>query len=261
MLFFNIIKPGPAPRCREVTAMKQQDLLQYPEAYAFFSPHLSAEDYREMRIRRFPAGSALMEESCFDDNAVYYMLEGVGEGSCSILKDLENGLYYVPIKLEKNSFVGISEALEPTPVKRLISIFAKSDVVALKIPKAQLHRWAREKPEFLMIVFSKVLALSWKQRAVVSSCNSHGTDVKLAAHLQYLYTIYASSCYPPGYEGEVRLLDTHQEIAHAVGCSGRTVDRAINSLSKSGRITIRRGKIHIDKAQYEALLRYVEGRA
>ena len=241
--------------------MQKQDLAAYPEAYSFFSPHLDREDYREMSILRFRAGSALMEESCCDDNAAYYLLDGVGEGSCSILKDLENGLYYVPIKLEKDSFVGVSETLEATPAKRAISIFAKSDVVALRIPKALFHRWAREKPDFLMIVFKKVLSLSWKQRAVVSSCNSHSTDVKLAAYLQYLYQIYSASCCPPGYTGPVRLLDTHQEIAHAVGCSGRTVDRAINSLNKSGRITIRRGKIHIDKAQYEALLRYVEGHA
>ncbi len=242
--------------------MRRQELLAYKTAYDFFSPHLSDKDFEQLSICRFPAGKLLMKEANCDDNAAYYLLEGVGEGVCSTVQDQENdGLYYVPTKLEKDSFVGFSEAIEKTLMERTISIRAKSDVTALKIPKKVIHRWGREKTEFLMVIFKKILSHSWRQRAVVSSSNSHSTDIRLALHLQYLYQIYANSCYPPGYAGSVRLLDTHQEIACAIGCSGRTVDRAITSFSKQGRITVKRGKIHLDRAQYQALWEYIEKNA
>lgn len=238
--------------------MNNNWLDQYPEAAAFFGPFLDHQDLEDILVSRFPAGSPIMEESSYDDSALYYILEGVAEGMTSSLADIENGLYYVPSKVGQGSFTGFFEATQGKPTKRRLSIYAKTDVTALKISQSLVYRWAHFKPDLLLNIFSRILVGSWKQREVVSNVNSFNSNIKLAVHLCYLYDMYLHSCYPPEYSGSVRIMDTHRELGYAVGCSIRTVDRCIARFCEEGSLSLRRGKIHMNQSQYELLLHYAE---
>lgn len=238
--------------------MRETWLERYGEAAELFGSFLDARDMEAIVMARFPAGTPLMEEDSYDDSALYYILEGVAEGRSSTLSDVEEGLYYVPIKVGRGGFTGFFEAAQEKPTRRKIGIYAKTDVVALKISQGLLYRWARFKPELLLRIFSGILTGSWKQRDVVSNVSSFHSGIKLAVHLRYLYNIYLRSCYPPGYTGGVRIVDTHRELGYATGCSIRTIDRCITRLEEAECLTLRRGKIYIDAPHYEALLRFIE---
>lgn len=220
--------------------------------------HLSYEEEKEMSVVTYSAGETILTENAVDDASFFYILQGVAEGRKTSVENISRGTYYVPTKLEKGDFVGLFEALQSEPRRRNLGIYAKSDVVALKISQYQLFRWIDGNPTVIKNVFSAILSLSWRQRETITSIHIHSTHVRTAYHLRMLHAVYLRSCYEENYTGSLRILDTRQELSTAVGCSVRTIDRVVSDFREMGMIDIRKGKIYIDFAQADRLQKYIE---
>lgn len=233
------------------------DIKQYAQAQKLVEtlpPHLVTQ----LSLVHMKRDDILMTQNAMDDGAFYLILSGVCESEILPSTPMNTGVYYLPMKLEKGSFVGLREALQSQSVQRLAQISAKTDVVALKFPRSILLDLAEVCPQTLLDIWAETLASSWLRRNITSTHRGISPEATLASHLLQLYQIYSGSCYKDGHDAWVKIMDTREELSLLSNCSVRTINRAISRLKEEGYLSIRGGKIYMCASQYQAMNAFVE---
>lgn len=229
-------------------------LSLYPEIVELFRG-FTAEELGRMSLVELVPGSILITENTFGDSSLFLILNGVCIGEKLNHKD-DN--FFAAYKVQRHEFIGLQELISPVPVKREITIRAKTAVTALKINASDFTSWQFCHPTIYNTIIYRVLTLQFQIRDLLINCVLKDSFVAGVYYLCYLYRVYLRSCYPDGYMGAVKLWDTRQEISLSLARDVRSVERVISSLRASDYLSTCKGKIHIDSKQYSRLLNLLE---
>lgn len=216
---------------------------------------LPLSEQEQIFARSYPAGTFLIQEFQVTEQMLFLLLSGVCVADK--LSPWEEN-YFSTYRVLPGEFIGLYEIISPKPIKRSISIRAKTPVAALCINGSQLLRWQIQYPTLYNWIITEVLASRYKKHIFLTNTIRLNTAVGGAYYLQKLYMEYRDACYPPGFSGLVKIWDTHEEIGNALACDVRSVDRLVREFLRLGLIECEKKKIYIDARQNELLLEYIK---
>lgn len=206
-------------------------------------------------IRKFEPREHIITANTFSPTNLFLILEGV----CVVSKAVINQeiWYSAPYRLAPGDFIGLVEVISPTPMKRQAYVTARTPVTTLEIPGEEVKRWQAASPVLYNTIITRTLNKQYDNRDILYHCASYSANTAGAYYLCYLYEIYCQGCYSEGYEGPVRIQETHRDLSAAITRNIRTIDRLISSFQKDKMLQVKKGSIYISKSQHEMLSDYI----
>ncbi len=217
------------------------------------SPYLSI--FRELdttslqhfTIRELNPKDVLINANSLSGMDLYLVLKGV----CLISRATVTHTPWIstPYRIGPGDFVGLSEVISPTPLRRESTVTAKTPVSILCIEQQEFLRWQIAYPKLYNKIISRVLRKQFYLRDMLYHCASAPALNAGAGFLHYLYLLYRDACYSPAYQGPVSIQENRQDLSHAIARNIRSVDRVLSTLDEKNMITLQHGSISIDAAQ------------
>lgn len=170
------------------------------------------------------------------------------KGHVSVIISQPRFSSYTVTEFSPFEFFGEYELLAGIP-HYLAEVKASSVCRLLAFPSETYLRWVKSDPQFF---FGRVRSILG---TLLDQAGNERTRHFLNATGRVIQILIRASdlCLPQ--RESVRLSLSRMEIAERTGCSIRTVNRVIRELYQKGLLTIVHGKIHLNAAQRERLLR------
>jgi len=216
---------------------------------------LDKESLSYFSIRKFKPREHIIAANTLSPMNLFLLLEGV----CVVSKAVANleNWYSTPYRIAPGDFIGLMEVISPAPVKRQAYVTARTPVTTLEISGEEVKRWQTSNPVLYNTIITRALNKQYDNRDILYHCASYNANTAGAYYLCYLYEIYCQGCYPKGYEGPVRIQETHRDLSAAIARNIRTIDRLISSFQKDKMLQVKKGSIYISKSQHEMLSDYI----
>lgn len=200
-------------------------------------------DYIKARciVKNITAKSTLLHK---DEILKYVYLHYKGE--FRIINEFQNGSIFSFSKTYPLSFIGQLEAVSGKQ-KCAATVEAITDCSVLQIHREHFVRWLEDSHDFLLIV-SRILAHEMYRTSAENGeflFRSGISKLKL-----YLVKYYKQNS---KYKDKLKVQKTRQQIADEIGISTKTVNRNVKKLKEKGFISVEKGKIKINKIQYQQL--------
>ena len=205
-------------------------------------------------LKKYKHKQKLIEADSRSNMDLFLILKGIAFVSHS--EYVTYSWYSTPYHVHQGDFIGLSELLSPTPVKRELNVIAKTPVTALCIEGNEFLSWQSRYPKLYNTIIYTVLRKNFSTKDRLTFFSAFPSDLAGAQYLSHLYQIYRSAGYDDAYSGPVRIWETHQDIAYAIMKNVRSVDRLLNKLKSQGLIDVVNRKIYIDPVQANALYHY-----
>ncbi|MVB09921.1 Cyclic nucleotide-binding domain protein [Caprobacter fermentans] len=208
----------------------------------------------EPMIKSFPCGASVLPVSLASGEAliregdacerVYLLLSG----RVSVIISRPRLSSYTVTEFRPFEFFGEYELLAGKN-QYLAEVRAVSPCRLLSFSAGTYLQWMKSDPEFFSERVRSIVGALLDQ--AVNERTRHFLDAP-GRVMQVLLRAY-EACRDP--QESVRLTVTRAEIAERTGCSVRTVNRVIRSLAQAKLLDVTHGKIRLDAAQRQALLR------
>lgn len=217
----------------------------YPSLESLYSSMPS--EVQERCIRKvFPANTIVMKKG--DEVKQVYI---ICSGSMRILNEFENGRLYAMSYVGCMTFLGDLELLSgETAIACTVETVTECEV--MQIPIDCFLRWFRSDHIFSIFV-AQMLAKKLYPRA-----NEYGENFFYSALYGVIKFLIKSSQDDLKNETKVIIKKKRQEIADFLGISLRSVNRAISKLKAENLITVKAGKINVNKSQISNLMKLIQ---
>lgn len=167
-------------------------------------------------------------------------------GSFRVLNELENGNIFMIEANEPISFVGEVTLLAGTDTTS-VTIETTADCLIAFLPVEKFDLWLQSDIRFLRRVSAHVAKKLY--------CSSYYSGERLFYSSNYLllkYIIGEAEGLETDNASNFLLKKTRSCISEELGMSIKTLNRTISTLQSDELISLRAGKIHLTRAQYEA---------
>ena len=201
-----------------------------------------------LMLRSYKKGSRLVAAG--DSSAhVYILLKGRLE---AVEEHVSDAPYHFT-EIKALDIVGDYEFFTGK-LMRLVTVTTLEDSLCLVIPAAEYMTWLRSDSHALFLrsrmIISQLVAQAQFQRQNLFSDN----HTRMLYFLKEQITQAVNDNTNTGSVYPIRISFTRPEIAAHLGCSVRTVNRTVQELEAENRISLRKGKIYINKQQAKQLL-------
>lgn len=168
-------------------------------------------------------------------------------GELYVQSEFADGNIYQFSSMGRGSYIADLEVLSEMHMNA-VTVIAAEDTYALQFPVSIFAKELRENHDFLYQVAS-----SLAKKMFASSFNRGKNLYKpgIVKLILFLIGYYETNCLD---KDTVKVMKTREEIACVLGTTVRTVNRSLLELKKEEKIQIEKGKIRIDRRQYEELL-------
>ena len=229
-------------------------IYDFPDCLTVFQG-IGREELNKLPVKHYAPKEALITEGTSSKKELYFLLHGVCAGEEKRKAGHEENVY---IKYSKGYFLGLLEIISPKTDRRLITIYAQTDVYALIIDGKTLLRWQCQYPASYNAIIAHILSFQFQVQRILCYCTFHSPYSACIYYLCNLYETYRDSCYGKDYTQRVKILDSREEIRRYLAKDIRTINRILNRLKSQELISVVKGKIHIDRNQYLALIKILE---
>lgn len=174
-------------------------------------------------------------------------LERIGillKGSFRVVNEFENGNVFMIELNDAVSFTGEVTLLAGAATTS-VTIETVSDCLVAFMPVAAFDAWLRRDIRLLRAVSEHVAAKLY--------CSSYNRGERLFYSAKYVllkYLTQQADALGIRRTGRVVLQKTRQEISEEVGMTVKTINRILTRFCRDGLLSIQRGKVALDTAQY-----------
>ncbi|QEK11256.1 Crp/Fnr family transcriptional regulator [Crassaminicella thermophila] len=226
--------------------MSKETILKNDSYLAKLLKNMPKDIKNRSVVKHFPSNTIMLKK----DSEVKYVYI-IYSGTLRVINEFANGNIYGFAYIDSTDFVGALEILAEES-KTACTVEAVTDCVALRISKEDFLEWF-EKDIFFSTNIAKLLAKKlyptiYRNGAVFMNSSIHSFIAFLIRFVQKDIQ-----------EGKTALINKkRQYIADELGISLRTVHRIIKKLKEDNLLTIIKGKIYVNKNQYERLIEIVD---
>ncbi|QXM05123.1 Crp/Fnr family transcriptional regulator [Crassaminicella indica] len=197
-------------------------------------------------IKNFPAKSIMLKKDA-EVKYVYIHLFG----TLRVLNEFANGNIYGFAYIDSTDFVGALEILaEESQIA--CTVEAVTDCTALRMSKEDFLKWF-EKDILFSTTIARLLA-----KKFYPTIYRNGAVFMHSAMDSLISFIIKFVEYDIQDKAVVLINKKRQHIADELGISLRTVHRIIKNLKENELITVEKGKIYVNKKQYEKLINMID---
>ncbi|MCT4619175.1 MAG: Crp/Fnr family transcriptional regulator [Marinisporobacter sp.] len=197
-------------------------------------------------IKNFPAQTIMLKK----DSEIKYVYI-LCSGTLRVINEFSNGTIYGFAHINSTDFIGALEILAEE-TKIACTVEAITDCVALRISKKDFLDWFEND-----IFFSTTIAKSLANKLYPTIYRNGAVFMNSATHSLISFLI---KFVEENMENKNTLLirKKRQYIADELGISLRTVHRIVKKLKEDDFISIIKGKIYVNKEQYDRLLELLD---
>lgn len=189
-------------------------------------------------LKTYPANHTLMvtDDTC---SYVYILLKGR-------LQAIEERVVNEPYSFTELSAIEIVGDFElfTRSASRIVTLTTLEKSLFLVIPSTDYIAWIKNDANALFIRTKMLI------RQIVAQTQFDRQNFFLDNHTRLLYFLLSECNHAADAEFPIKIKYTRPEIASKLGCSSRTINRAISALQEERLLTVKHGKIHVSTAQY-----------
>lgn len=197
--------------------------------------------FTNVMLKSYPANHVLMDtnDSC---SYVYILLKGR-------LQAIEEQVVNEPYSFTELSAIEIVGDFElfTTSASRIITLSTLEKSLFLVIPATNYINWIKNDANALFIRTKMLI------RQIVAQTRFERHNFFLDNHSRFLHFLLSECNSTDTITFPVKIQYTRLDISNKLGCSIRTVNRAVSSLQKENIITLKHGKIYISASQYQLI--------
>jgi CRP/FNR family cyclic AMP-dependent transcriptional regulator len=171
------------------------------------------------------------------------------EGECDVLAEFKEGYLYVFGKAKGFQLIGEQEVLAGE-TESAATVRTKTACRFLRVTTEDFWEWIQHDPHAAIILL-KVLA-----RRLHAASSRAGERIYFPSI--YLLKKFLLKEYAEADQENLRINQTRQQIADSLGISLRSVQRGVDDLKQNKLIRVAKGKIEIDRAEYQQVLDTME---
>lgn len=201
---------------------------------------------RSVTYRVYEAGSTIIstDGTC---SQVYILLSGRLQG----VEERIHSMNYCFTEIEPVDIIGDYELFTDN-AQRIITLKTLEPALCLVIPAKEYLAWIRTDADALFLRIQMLL------RQIISQTTFERQNFFFSNRERFLLFVYRECILQTQENSGFRIPLTHNEIASRLGCSVRTVNRLISSLSQEELLSFRHGKIRISRQQLEKIRETVQ---
>ncbi len=222
---------------------------QNKELLSYFS-EFNDEDINSLEVVEYEPNTTIIDNTKLNNN-IFIIIKGI----CCIYKKLQNGKPFCYYKVANNDVIGLYNIIHPEETTGYHQIITDTPVIAFKITKEEFFRFRDNYPSFYNKVIIENVHRLHKALTVHVECKMYNSTINVASYLIYSYKIFLKM-FSPDYLGPVPICETRATISKFTGISIRSINNTIELLKNLNYITITKGKVNIDREQYENLVTY-----
>lgn len=220
--------------------MTLEELINEVPGLATYFEHIPKEIKDNYIIRVYPPGTIIHQKD--------FKLEKFGiiaRGEHRVINEFQNGNVFMIEKNEPIDFVGevtILAGMEKTSV----TIETLTETTVIYFSRKDFERWIEEDIHFLRLVSRKVAYKLYR--------SSYNRGARLFYPPNFIlldYILKQAAQLGIGKKKEITIPKTRQEMYEECGITVKTLNRTISRLKEDGLISIKKGKISMDQAEYE----------
>ncbi|GMQ60233.1 hypothetical protein AN1V17_46330 [Vallitalea sediminicola] len=226
--------------------MLLQELMEYQPKLRRILEGMPSNIKERCRLKTYKSDSTIIKKG---EDIKY--VDILCKGELNVVNEFANGSIYIFDTNKAIDFIGEMEILADEP-RAVVTNVAKTDCIVFRILKTDFMKWI-ECDNYITLMLAKKLAA----RSCYTSCYQGYSHYYPAVHMIKRFIIeYVKS--EINDNNIVYINKKRQEIADILGMSVKTVGRNITKLKERGLVTIKKGKIYIDKKQYEDMIDTLE---
>ena len=220
--------------------MTLEELINEVPGLATYFEHIPEAIKNNYTIRVYPPGTIIHQKD--------FKLEKFGiiaKGEHRVINEFQNGNVFMIEKNEPIDFVGevtILAGMEKTSV----TIETLTETTVIYFSRKDFERWIEEDIHFLRLVSRKVAYKLYR--------SSYNRGARLFYPPNFIlldYILKQAAQLGIGKKKEITIPKTRQEMYEECGITVKTLNRTISKLKEDGLISIKKGKVSMDQAQYE----------
>lgn len=224
---------------QEMISMVLENLLKMVpelETYIKNMPEYVKESYF---IKVVPPGKVIHQKNCKLDYFAF-----ICSGEHRVINEFENGNIYMIEKNEPIDFVGEVTILSGAE-KTSVTLETITECTLLQIPRSDFEKWIANDINLLSLIAKKVAFKLYR--------SSYNNGAKLFYPPSFILVDYIIQY---AVKSSIESLSvviplTRQELSDELGISIKTLNRTIKKLKDEDLLSTVKGKISIDKKQYE----------
>ena len=197
----------------------------------------------EGQIVSFPAGHVIVRQEERVDYA-YFLLTG----ELVTFSETEDGKKSSFITLDPPSMLSDLELLAEVPTYAA-DVMASTNCTVLRCPAALVAEWLDRDLPFL-----RTISELCNRKTYDSSYYRGKSAFRSSLDKVAIYLLRWCSLHTPGQGRAAVVTKTRQTMSSELIMSAKTVDRCLQQLQEQECLSIVRGKVHIDEAQYARLV-------
>ena len=220
--------------------MTLEELINEVPGLATYFEHIPEDIKNNYIIRVYPPGTIIHQKD--------FKLEKFGiiaKGEHRVINEFQNGNVFMIEKNEPIDFVGevtILAGMEKTSV----TIVALTETTVIYFSRKDFEHWIEEDIHFLRLVSHKIAYKLYR--------SSYNRGARLFYPPNFIlldYVLKQAAQLGIGKKKEITIPKTRQEMYEECGITVKTLNRTISKLKEDGLISIKKGKISMNLAQYE----------
>jgi CRP/FNR family cyclic AMP-dependent transcriptional regulator len=198
------------------------------------------------RLKTYKSGSTIIKKG---EDIEY--VDILCKGELNVVNEFANGSIYIFDSNKAIDFIGEMEVLAGES-KAVVTNIAKTDCIVFRISKTDFIRWTTHDNHITLMLAKRLAA-----RSCYISYHQGYSHYYPAIHMIKRFIIeYVKNQIE---DSEIVYINKkRQEIADILGLSVKTVGRNVTKLKEKGLVTIKKGKIYVDKKQYEDIVNTLE---
>lgn len=227
--------------------------MKYSGLFEVLKEIPKSEIENNIEIIKYNKGDIIIEKERHG-NELFIILEGV----CNVIRQFETGISVIFYRVTNYDVIGFNELIGEHSRMREANVIAQTNVVVVCIERNTFLKWCSSYPTFSISICSRIIARLHETIKLFAECNSYPIYLSVVSYLLFAYAFYLrQNIFSTGDNSivkTVKINETRREMAELIGVDVRSINRVIESLKNSEVITIIKGKINIDKCQYEKLM-------
>lgn len=220
--------------------MNWEELLERAPKLQEYIKNMPADIKSRCTIRVLPPGQIIHQKN-YELN--YFAFVCCGDHRA--INEFENGNVYMIEKNEAIDFVGEVTILAGQP-RTSVTLETITECVLLQMPRKDFERWISEDIHLLMLVAKKVAFKLYR-----SSFKNGATLFYPPNFLLLEYMVQYADKHMVGNKSTVTVPFTRNQLEEELGINIKTLNRTIKKLKDTGLIGIAKGKLTLDREQYE----------
>jgi len=169
------------------------------------------------------------------------------DGEIKVVSEFENGSIYAFASIFPLSFIGELEVLSEEK-EYAVTIEAITECLVIQINAEDFARWIEADAGVLLKVARGLAKKMYPTSSEIGNIIFQSSKSKLEYYLVKYCNQYIKA------SELLKVEKNRQEIADEIGSSIKSVNRNIKKLKEEGLVSVKKGKIHMSKAQHLKLL-------